>query len=198
MIVKICGITRPEDARAAVEAGADWIGLVFAASSPRRVDREAARAIAESVRGRVTIAGVFVDAPLADVNSLADDVGLDVVQLHGDEPEAYCAGVRRPVVKAVRIRSVLPPFVHPSAAWALYDALLDGAHVGGGRAFDWNLLAAPYRPFFLAGGLRPSTVAAAIAASAPNGVDVSSGVELRPGIKDHDAIRRFVAEARRS
>ncbi|MHB0972090.1 MAG: phosphoribosylanthranilate isomerase [Thermoanaerobaculia bacterium] len=198
MIVKICGITRSEDARAAVEAGADWIGLVFAASSPRRVDREAARAIAESVRGHVTIVGVFVDAPLAEVNLIADDVGLDVVQLHGDEPDAYCAAVHRPVVKAVRIGSSMPPFAHPSAAWVLYDTQVDGLRGGAGRAFDWSLLAAPYRPFFLAGGLRPSTVAAAIAASAPDGVDVSSGVELRPGIKDHDAIRSFVEEARRS
>lgn len=198
MIVKICGITRPEDARAAADAGADWIGLVFSASSPRCIDRTAALAISEAVRARLTIAGVFVDAPLADVNSIADDIGLDVVQLHGDEPDSFCAAVRRPVVKAVRIRSAMPSFAHPSAAWALYDTQVDGAGGGSGRAFDWSLLTAPHRPFFLAGGLRPSTVAAAIAASAPNGVDVSSGVELRPGIKDHDAIRRFVAEARRS
>lgn len=198
MIVKICGITRADDARAAVDAGADWIGVVFALRSPRRVSLESAREIAHAVRGRATIAGVFVDAPLGEVNAIADDIGLDVVQLHGGETDAYCAAVRRPAMRAVKVGTTVPPFAHPSAAWTLYDASVAGIDGGGGRAFDWTLLTAPHRPFFLAGGLRPDTVATAIAAVAPEGVDVSSGVELRPGIKDHDAMRRFIAEVRRS
>lgn len=198
MIVKICGITRADDARAAVDAGADWIGVVFAQRSPRRVGRESAREIARAVRGRATIAGVFVDAPLAEVNAIADGVDLDVVQLHGRETDAYCAAVMRPVVKAVRVGTAVAPFAHPSGIWTLYDAGVAGVDGGSGRTFDWSLLAEPHRPFFLAGGLRPGTVAAAIAAVAPDGVDVSSGVERQPGIKDHDAIRRFIAEVRRS
>lgn len=199
-LVKICGITRLEDAQAAVDAGADFLGFVFVARSKRAIAPAAAAAIASALRGQVQFVGVFVDERVETINAIAESVGLDLVQLHGSESDAVCAAIRRPVIKAIRVGSGVPAFTFPSAAWALYDTRLAGAQGGTGQTFDWEMLAAasPHRPFFLAGGLRVGNVFDAVRILAPDAVDVSSGVESAPGIKDHEMVRTFIERIRQS
>lgn len=194
--VKICGCTRPEDALAAEAAGADAVGLVFVAGSRRELDPERARAVVAELGPLVARVGVFADRPLDEVLRVADRVGLSAVQLHGREDDAYAAAVarHRPVVRAHRVapgRPVEPP--------AVGTPLLDGPQPGSGRAFDWaSFDPAPLegRRWILAGGLTPENVGAAVARLRPWGVDVSSGVEAAPGVKDHARVRAFVAASR--
>ena len=202
--VKVCGVTSREDARAAVAAGADAIGFVFWPRSPRAVDADTARAIAAALPPFVLRVGVFVDAPNEEIRRVADEVGLDMVQLHGSEaPEAVAAAPRR-AVKAVRVG---PGFrvedalrYDGAAAGLLVDTRVDGGLPGGtGRSFDWSLVR-PLREgtsfLVLAGGLTPDNVGAAIAAVRPDAVDVSTGVESAPGRKDPAKMRAFVEAVR--
>jgi phosphoribosylanthranilate isomerase len=190
MLVKICGITRLEDAEAAVAAGAGAIGFVFWRQSPRFVDPYRARRIAAALPPFVTAVGVFVNQPLADVNGVASLVRLGVVQLHGDETPEFAATVSRPVMKAISpgrgdVR------VWPSRVRLLLDVHDPVARGGTGRTIDWTAAAdlAAQREIFLAGGLTPDNVADAVARVHPFGIDVSSGVERAPGIKDHRRLR---------
>ncbi|MFI5177401.1 MAG: phosphoribosylanthranilate isomerase [Vicinamibacterales bacterium] len=196
--VKICGITRAEDAAEAVRLGADALGFVFWAQSPRVVSPDVARAIAASVPPLVARVGVFVDAPVAEVITIARLVGLDAVQLHGDELVDAYAGVPARIIKAVVLdadddlerAARLPPHVTP-----LIDAADRAKRGGTGRIADWSSAAglARRRPVMLAGGLSAENVAEAIRVVRPWAVDVSSGVESAPGIKSTERLEQFFA-----
>ncbi len=205
LLVKICGITSEGDAALAVDAGADAIGFVFWPRSARKVSPERAAAIARELPDAVLRVGVFVDAPAEEMTRVADAVGLDLLQLHGEEPPAALAGLPRPVLKAIRVgpgfsRDEALRYV-ANAAGILVDTRLAGEERRGGTgaAFDWSLVKglAERVPFLvLAGGLGPSNVAEAIRAVRPHAVDVSSGVEAGPGRKDPEKVRAFVDAAR--
>jgi phosphoribosylanthranilate isomerase len=185
MMVKICGITRVEDAAAAVECGASAIGFVFWPGSPRFLDPYRARRIARSVPPFVTTVGVFVNQPATYVNDVAALVPLGAVQLHGDETPAFAADIHRPVLKSVGGAGSMG-VDWPSPVTLLVDAVDPVKRGGTGARADWTLAAAiaRRRRVVLAGGLTPANVADAVAAVRPFGIDVSSGVEAAPGIKD--------------
>jgi phosphoribosylanthranilate isomerase len=188
MFVKICGITRVEDARAACAAGASALGFVFWPKSPRSIEPDKARAIIESIPSSIESVGVFVDRPVNEVNDIARAVGLTRVQLHGDESAADAARIDRPVIKAVSLdRGGLPPGPWRQDMMWLIDAHDPELRGGTGRRADWSAAAAvaATRRVLLAGGLTPATVGEAIARVRPFGIDVSSGVESAPGLKDH-------------
>ena len=194
--MKICGITRREDAEAVVEAGAAAIGFVFWPNSPRAIDPYRARAIASALPPFVFTVGVFVDQPVEYVNGVAKLVRLSAVQLHGEERGEYISGIDRPVVKAVALRNGLPPAAGAVEAWPSRVLVLLDVHDpvrrgGTGRTVDWSVAAgiARRRRVVLAGGLTAENVGEAIARVQPFGIDVSSGVEAAPGIKDHGRIR---------
>jgi phosphoribosylanthranilate isomerase len=200
--IKFCGITRFDDATAAVEAGAWALGVILWPGSPRAGTLDVAAEIVAAYRRRVEVAGVFVDATLDEVATAVDAAGFSMVQLHGSEGPSYCAEVARrtgaKVIKAARVRGqedlqALRPF--HTDHWLL-DTGVPGKMGGTGETWDWSLVAdvrgAPQ--LILSGGLTPENVAAGIAAVQPFAVDVASGVESAPGVKDHDALRRF-AEA---
>ena len=201
--IKICGLTRLDDAERAVEAGAWALGLILWEGSPRRCPLPAAERIAATLRRRAEICGVFVNAPLDEVAAVADGVGLTMVQLHGDEGPAYCAEVARrtgaKVMKAARVRTgadvraldVFRTDLH------LLDAHLAGHYGGTGETFDWDLVRRRRSavPLVLSGGLTPGNVGAAVAATRPFAVDTASGTEARPGVKDPEKVRAFVAAA---
>jgi phosphoribosylanthranilate isomerase len=201
--VKVCGITTPEDGRAAARAGAHAIGLVFWPRSPRLVDVESARRITAALPPLVLRVGVFVDAPRDVLERTAEALGLDVLQLHGAEPPHALAGLSRRAFKAL---SVGPSFrVEDAERYAQHGAaiLLDagnGAQPGGtGRGFDWSIaraVRARVPHLILAGGLTPENVGAAIREVAPDAVDVSSGVESAPGRKDANKVKAFIAAVR--
>ncbi|MBV4492439.1 phosphoribosylanthranilate isomerase [Pseudomonas oryzicola] len=194
---KICGITRIEDALAAAEAGADAIGLVFYARSPRAVDVRQARAIIAALPPFVTTVGLFVNATRCELNEILEAVPLDLLQFHGDETPQDCAGYQRPWIKALRVR----PGDDLEAACRLYagargillDTYVPGVPGGTGEAFDWSLVP-PHlsKPVILAGGLTADNVGQAIAQVRPYAVDVSGGVEQAKGIKDAAKIEAFV------
>jgi phosphoribosylanthranilate isomerase len=197
--VKICGVRNVEDARAAVAAGADFIGLNFHPASPRYLAPEAARALAAAVPAAVLV-GVFVDAPRAHVEDVAGRVGLAALQFHGDEDPEYCRGWPWRTIKAIRVR---PGDAAASLAaryptdYVLLDPFVLGRHGGTGVALDPGAAAGvPPERLFLAGGLKPETVGAAVRAVRPFAVDVASGVEQEPGRKDHGKIEEFIRRAK--
>lgn len=215
MIVKICGLRTIEHALVAAMAGADMIGLVFAPSR-RQVDLDQARAIAVAVRSLsrpVLLVGLFVNAPPEQINTTVDIVGLDLVQLSGDEPASYAAQIARPLFKSVRLAgnageqewlalaasysTAAPPAACIQPLTLLVDAHVPGAYGGTGARADWSRASELARrlPIMLAGGLDPENVAAAIVQVRPWGVDVSSGVEIA-GVKDPAKIEEFIAAAR--
>jgi phosphoribosylanthranilate isomerase len=188
-LVKICGITRREDALAAVGAGARAIGFVFWPDSPRAVDPYRARAIVSSLPPFIATVGVFVNQPVEHVNAVAALVRLSAVQLHGDESPAFAARMLRPVVKAIPMTGGASG---STAQWNRRVVLLLDAHDparrgGTGHTIDWAAAAAiaSERQVLLAGGLTPENIADAVRLVRPFGVDVSSGVEDAPGIKNH-------------
>jgi len=199
-LIKICGVTTAADAAMAAQAGAGAIGVNFWAGSKRFVgdDDEAARVLAAIPPGVLKV-GVFVNASAAEVAAKARALGLDRVQLHGDEAPADFAGIgAATLMRAVRVKD--PASFGAAAGWQaglfLYDALVDG-YGGGGVTAPWTLIAAhARRPFLLAGGLHAGNVADAIQATRPSGVDVASGVELAPGRKDPARVRAFIDAAR--
>ncbi len=192
MLVKICGITRLEDAQAAVAAGASALGFVFWPKSPRRVDVERAREIVATLPDGVTAVGVFVDQRADEVNEIARRVALGRVQLHGSEDAAYVRQMTRPVIKAVAVVGERAPDVSvwPSDVTILLDVHDPVKKGGTGKTIDWAAAAdvASRRDILLAGGLTPQNVSDAIARVRPYGIDVSSGVEAEPGIKDHERL----------
>lgn len=193
MIVKICGIRSVRDACLAAEAGCDWIGLNFWLQSPRYVTVENARDIAVAIGSRAQTVGVFVNAAREEIERVSRIVGLDRVQLHGDEPPELVQEFGERAIKAVRVRDVaLIPLYAPALI------LLDGNAPGSGAQVDWQVardLAQRYR-LILAGGLTPENVALAIRAVRPFGVDVASGVEKGSQVKDVGRMRAFVHAAK--
>jgi phosphoribosylanthranilate isomerase len=202
--IKFCGITNLADAERAVAAGVWAIGLIFWPRSPRRCQLDAAAEIAAAVKRRAEVAGVFVNATLDHVAQTADAVGLTMIQLHGDEGPAYCAEAARrtgaKVIKAARVRSgadvqALAPF---HTDYHLLDSYTAGIPGGTGETFAWEIARAHRgpTPVILSGGLTPDNVADAIAAVRPFAVDVASGTEASPGIKDPDKLQAFAAAVR--
>ncbi|GAD63668.1 phosphoribosylanthranilate isomerase [Aquipseudomonas alcaligenes] len=199
--VKICGITRLEDALAAAAAGADAIGLVFYAKSPRAVDIEQARAILAALPPFVTSVGLFVDAERSELERILASVPLDLLQFHGDESVQQCEAFGRPYIKALRVKAgddiAAQVARYPSAQGILLDAYVEGVPGGTGEAFDWSLIPqALSKPLILAGGLRPDNVAEAVSRVRPYAVDVSGGVEASKGVKDVEKVGAFIRAAR--
>ena len=211
--IKICGVTSTGDARAAADAGADAVGLNFFRKSRRFIEPESAKQIASSLPAGVTKVGVFVNHAPREIVEIVRQVNLDVVQLHGDEPPALLAELPKSVriVRAHRCGAdgldALSRYLDEAgSSGRMPDAVLidadAGADFGGtGRRADWSLVARQRStfaglPLILAGGLSPDNVAEAIAAVRPDGVDVASGVEAQPGVKDHELVSRFISQAR--
>jgi phosphoribosylanthranilate isomerase len=196
--VKICGITRVEDARAAVELGADAIGLVFYAPSPRNVGLDQARAIVAAIPPFVTVVGLFVNPAAQQVESVLRTCSLGLLQFHGDEAPGFCAGFSLPYIKAARVKADadLVQYLSPYQAargWLL-DAYHNQLYGGSGESFDWKLIPRDLaRPVILSGGLTPDNVGAAVRQVRPWAVDVSSGVEVAKGVKDAAKIAAFIA-----
>lgn len=199
--VKICGLTDPGDACAAVSAGADALGFVFAAGSPRQVSVASVASMKQSLPPFVACVGLFVDAAADVAREILLESGLDTVQFHGTEPPDYCGAFRGRfrVIKALRVRGVetlgLVAGYRGAVDAILLDAWVPGVHGGTGARFDWDLGARAHEfgiPLILAGGLDPTNVARAIRQVRPFAVDVSSGVERAPGRKDAGKMRRFL------
>ena len=205
--IKICGITREEDALFCANGGADFLGFIFVPSTPRHIEPERAAQIVAKVRETekptTKFAGVFRDASPEYIKEIATLVGLDVVQLHGSETDEDIETLGIPVIKTLRVGDTLPD-THgtPHAAWLLFDTYDERRAGGTGRRFDWSLLALYERskPFFLSGGLTPENVVAAISMVRPDAIDISSGVEKEdsPGVKDHQKLARLFERVRRS
>jgi phosphoribosylanthranilate isomerase len=205
--VKICGITRVEDALSAVDAGADAIGLVFYAPSPRCVSIEQAQKIVAAIPPFVSVVGLFVNATTVEIQSVLSQVRLDIVQFHGDETPQdcaqVCAQINLPYYKAVRVKSdtnLLQYAIDFKAANALLlDTYSEQAYGGTGHVFDWNLIPKNLpKPIILAGGLDANNVMGAIKQMRPYAVDVSGGVELTKGIKDAAKIAAFMQAVKES
>lgn len=202
--VKICGITNEQDAKAAVEAGADALGFIMYRKSPRFVEAAVAKRIIHGLPPFVAAVGVFVNEDAAVVRRLMDECGLTLAQLHGDESAAYCEGLGRPSMKALRLkdRSTFLTLAElqgrANVRAFVLDAFSDHAYGGTGQTIDWTLAAEAARAsrIILAGGLTPENVGEAIRQVRPYGVDVSSGVEARPGQKDHAKVQAFIQTAR--
>ncbi len=192
--VKVCGITRVEDALAAAAAGVDAIGLVFVEDTPRCIDFERARAICRSLPPFVNRVGLFMDAPAAKVTEALAHVPLDWLQFHGRESQDFCRQFGRPWIKALAMGGEHPddPGEYDLADALLLDAHAPGQAGGSGRVFDWSSAPRIDRPWVLAGGLISDNVGEACARLKPDAVDVSSGVEVRPGVKSDKLIRDFI------
>ncbi len=201
--VKICGITRVEDAQSAVEAGADALGFIFIPHTPREVDPPHAAAIVRSLPPFVTTVGVFADRPAEELESIASLCGLTAVQLVGEEDPEYCVKLRHPVIKGIRVRTaadVARASAYRNTQAILLDAFVEGHRGGTGALFPWEWArgASRYGRIIVAGGLTPANVRHVVQELHPYAVDVSSGVEVSPGRKDPDKIRKFIAEVRRA
>lgn len=199
--IKICGLRSPEQALAAVAAGADAIGLNFHAASPRAVTPALAKEICEALPPFVTSVGLFVDAPAAVVEDVLAAVPLQMLQFHGNEDVDYCNGWGRPYLKALRMRAGLDTqaamAAYAGAAGILLDSYRPGVPGGTGEVFDWDRIPQQRpRPLVLAGGLTATNVGEAIRRVRPWAVDVSGGVEREPGVKDSAAMEAFVRAVR--
>lgn len=195
--IKICGLTRPQDVLAAVEAGADAIGFVFYSKSSRSVEIPLAKELVALLPPFVTSVGLFVNERAERVREVLDAVPLGLLQFHGDEDAAYCASFGRPWMKAARVRAgfdlVDYAARYPGTMGLLVDAWAEG-YGGGGEVFDWSLLPDDFPvPIVLAGGLNPANVGRAVECVRPWAVDVSTGVEAARGIKDRALIEAFIA-----
>jgi len=196
---KICGITRIEDARAAIDAGADALGFVFYRASPRYIAPRPARNIINRLAPFPAKVGLFVDPDRDFVSAVLETVSLDIIQFHGDEEPAFCRSFDRPYIKAVRMAQDVDVQEmcrhYADAAALLLDSYSETAHGGTGAGFDWSLIPAGLsKPIILAGGLTVANVGRAIAACKPYAVDVSSGVELDKGVKDKTKMIAFIRE----
>jgi phosphoribosylanthranilate isomerase len=197
-IIKICGITRLEDALHAVEHGATALGFVFWRPSPRCVEPEAAASIIAELPTGVTSVGLFVNEQVERIRDVVAETRIRMVQLHGDEPASYAASLATPVMRAVSLDRGSETAAWPAGTTFLVDAADPIRRGGTGTRIDWQGAAALARGcrLVLAGGLTPENVAEAIEVVDPYGVDVSSGVEDAPGIKNADKVARFLASAR--
>lgn len=199
--IKICGITSARDALAASHAGADAIGLVFYPDSPRVVDVAQARDIVAALPPFVTVVALFVDATEAEIHGVLQQVSIDWLQFHGEEPAGFCASFRRPWMKALRMAPGLDVAAsaarYREARALLLDSYRFGVPGGTGSRFDWSRVPASLpRPLVLAGGLDVDSVGDAVRRLRPAAVDVSGGVEARKGVKDPARIQQFIAAVR--
>lgn len=203
--VKICGITRLNDARFAAGALADFLGFIFYEESARYITPAKAGAIINWVEGPACV-GVFVNQPLDDINMIGRQTGIDFVQLHGSENPDYCQLVDKPVIKAIHVRegdkrsdlqSRIEPYLDV-VDYLLFDTRIEGLWGGTGQVFDWTLLdeITENVPFFLSGGLNSDNVRQACRIVRPYAVDLASGLESSPGIKDYDKVEAFMDEMR--
>jgi len=194
--VKICGMTNLKDVKVAVDGGVDAVGFIFYKKSPRSVTMQAVRKIVLELPPFVDSVGVFVNETAEQINKIADRCNLDRVQLHGNESPAFCKKIRRRVIKAIRVKDIqsLKKLSDYPVSSFLLDTFSEDQYGGTGRVFDWNLAypAKKYGPIILAGGLTPNNVRQAIQRIQPYGVDVCSGVESQPGIKDHKKMQIFL------
>ncbi len=196
--VKICGITRLADAQAAIASGADALGFVFA-ESPRKVSPQTAREITRQMPPFVTTVGVFVNERPSKIREIMNFCGLDLVQLHGHETATTCADLAPRVIKAFRVQgeetlAQIPPYKEHVRA-ILLDAYQKGVNGGTGKTFDWRLARKAKGigiPVVLSGGLGPENIREALERVNPSAIDISSGIESRPGIKDHEQMNRFM------
>ncbi|HEX9984735.1 MAG TPA: phosphoribosylanthranilate isomerase [Thermoanaerobaculia bacterium] len=204
--IKICGLTREEDALLAADLGADFLGFIFVQESPRYVEAEHVRSIADRVReqrgdGAPRMVGVFRDASVDYMRELAAVATLDYVQLHGNETDEEIELLGVPSIKSFRVGETLPDTTSvPTAEWLLFDSFDERRGGGTGRHFDWSLLAMYPRtkPFLLAGGIDAENVGAAISLVRPDAIDVASGVESEPGVKDPERMRALFDRIRRA
>ena len=203
MQVKICGITSSEDARAAVDAGADAIGLIFYQGSKRCIDERLAAEIVSLLPPYTSINALFVNPTEAEVRKVLSTVDVSQIQFHGEEPPAFCEDFGRPYVKSIpvvdttRMHALVAD--HTNARAYLFDTHVPGEHGGTGKTFDWTKM--PEKNIghrILAGGLDTENVAKAIRIADPDAVDISSGVESQPGIKNHETLKRFIAAAKQA
>ena len=194
--VKICGMTNLNDVKVAVDGGVDAVGFIFYKKSPRSVTMQAVRKIVLELPPFVDSVGVFVNETAEQINKIADRCNLDRVQLHGNESPTFCKKIRRRVIKAIRVKDIqsLKKLSGYPVSSFLLDTFSEDQYGGTGRVFDWNLAypAKKYGPIILAGGLTPNNVRQAIQRIQPYGVDVCSGVESQPGIKDHKKMQTFL------
>lgn len=198
--VKICGITKLEDALTAVEVGADALGFVFVPDTPRCVDPDQVAAIVDELPPFITTVGLFATKDTAKIRTIVNQCRLDAIQLHADVTPEFCRNLDRRVIKAVRVKdeSSLSILSEYDVNAFLLDAYVEGKLGGTGKVFDWNLAlrAKDYGRIIVAGGLNPENVAQAVRRVNPYGVDVSSGVESQPGRKDSDKVRNFINAAK--
>ena len=200
--IKICGIKHLDDALKAIECGADAIGLIFVEKSPRYASLTDARVIAESLPPFVTVVGLFMNATEENVREALKVVPLNLLQFHGDETPEFCDQFEMPYIKVLRMRENVNVVAfaqeYPNAAGILLDTYHKGVAGGTGQSFDWSLIPEDIPlPLILAGGLNPENVASAVETVKPYAVDVSSGVESEPAIKDHKKIEQFIKEVQR-
>jgi phosphoribosylanthranilate isomerase len=202
--IKFCGLTRAEDVRLAVELGVDYVGLVFASRSPRKLLLGQARMLRELVPEEIAVVALAMDNSAADIETIVENIRPDLLQFHGSEEDAFCAGFGVPFLKAIAMGgnaedAAVATARFPSAYGYLLDGHAQGEQGGGGQRFDWKRVPKAWdKPFLLAGGLSADNVALAIRTARPWGVDVSSGIESSPGVKSADRMRQFVEEARRA
>lgn len=200
--IKFCGLTRAEDVRTAVELGVDFVGLVFAPRSSRRLLMGQARMLRELAPEEIAVVALVMDNPAGEVRAILEHVRPDLLQFHGAEDEAFCAGFGVPYYKAIAMGGAgegafTAVARYPSAHGFLFDGHAAGEQGGSGKRFDWKQMPQDLdRPYLLAGGLAPDNVAVAIRTAHPWGVDVSSGIESAPGLKDAEKMRRFVEQVR--
>lgn len=199
--VKICGLTRRQDVLAAVDAGADAIGFVFTAS-PRCISIESAIGLVDYVPSGVLRVGLFLDQDRSEIDRVVKSVQLDMLQFHGSETERECSRYELPWLKAVAMENAASVRQaerdYPSAQGLLLDSHTSGERGGSGRAFDWGLSRPVAKPVWLAGGLNPDNVGRAIRIVKPYAVDVSSGVESSPGIKDKTLVAAFIKAVKKA
>jgi phosphoribosylanthranilate isomerase len=201
--IKFCGLTRAEDVRLAVELGVDYIGLVFAPQSPRRLLLGQAKMLRDLVPEEIAVVALVMDNKIAEIKTIIEDIQPDILQFHGAEDDAFCAAFGRPFFKAIAMGgnsegAFAAIAKYPSASGLLFDGHAAGEQGGSGQRFDWKQLpTALDKPYLLAGGLSADNVAVAIRTAHPWGVDVSSGIESSPGEKDAEKMRRFVESVRR-
>ena len=198
--IKVCGMTSLEDTLVAVDAGADAVGFIFYKKSPRSVTIKTVCEIVDGLPPFVDAIGIFVNESAEQINKIADRCKLDRVQLHGDETPAFCKKIRRRVIKAIRVKDIqsLKKLSDFPVSGFLLDTFSEEQRGGTGKVFDWNLVhpAKKYGTVILAGGLTPNNVRQAIHRVKPYGVDVCSGVESLPGIKDHKKVKAFIKNAK--
>ena len=202
LLVKICGIRDLHDAECAIDADADALGFIFYPMSPRFLDLEKARHLFHDLPKQIMKVGVFVDEPREFLERYIEELRLDYLQLHGHESSEYCSGLDADIIKGLRIRdrNDITSAADYSVAFYLLDTFNEKEYGGTGKTFDWQIAIEAKKvlasPIILSGGLNPENVAEAVRVVEPYGVDVSSGVEISPGVKDHMKIREFISRAR--